>query len=225
VTRLQAPPELVDALSGRLAGLRLPLPLPPGVSPTPPWPACWEAIKGVWASQWNARAQLALLKGRIPPDALAMAVLVQPVVPVSYAWVAHTVNPTNGNPDEVYVELVAGLGEVLVGSYPGRSLGAVISRPALLSALADASAWEESAGSSGIALPPGPPRNVDLSVAVKVVSHLSKRVAFKAPGAVLAGEMEHSSSSSSSSSGNGSGSGGSMALMMRSDSNAEDLAG
>jgi hypothetical protein len=216
----------VDALSGRLAGLRLPLPLPPGVSPTPPWPACWEAIKGVWASQWNARAQLALLKGRIPPDALAMAVLVQPVVPVSYAWVAHTVNPVNNNPDEVYVELVAGLGEVLVGSYPGRSLGAVISRPALLSALGDASAWQEGDNNNsggGIALPPGPPHNVDLSVAVKVVSHLSKRVAFKAPGAVLPGEMQ-ASGSSSNNNGNGGGA-GSMALMMRSDSNAEDLAG
>ena len=34
----------------------------------------------------------------------------------------HTVNPVNGNRDELYAEIVLGLGETLVGNHPGRAL-------------------------------------------------------------------------------------------------------
>jgi alpha-glucan,water dikinase len=52
-----------------------------------------------------------------------MAVLVQRVVPARYAFVAHTTNPTTRDADEIFVELVAGLGEAIVsGAVPGSAL-------------------------------------------------------------------------------------------------------
>ena len=54
-----------------------------------------------------------------------MAVLIQEVVPADYAFVIHTVNPSTGNADELFAEVVLGLGETLVGNYPGRALSFV----------------------------------------------------------------------------------------------------
>ena len=54
-----------------------------------------------------------------------MAVLIQQVVEADYAFVIHTVNPTNGNAGEIFAEVVLGMGETLVGNYPGRALGFV----------------------------------------------------------------------------------------------------
>src|SRR6266403_519764 len=54
-----------------------------------------------------------------------MAVLIQQVVEADYAFVIHTVNPLTGNREEIYAEVVLGLGETLVGNYPGRALGFV----------------------------------------------------------------------------------------------------
>ena len=54
-----------------------------------------------------------------------MAVLVQQVVEADYAFVLHTANPLTGNRSELVAEVVLGLGETLVGNYPGRALGFV----------------------------------------------------------------------------------------------------
>ena len=49
-----------------------------------------------------------------------------PALQAQYAFVIHTVNPSNGNEEEVYAELVAGLGEAIVsGMVPGASLSFV----------------------------------------------------------------------------------------------------
>merc|ERR1711933_45983 len=53
---------------------------------------------------------------------MGMAVLIQKVVNAKYAFVIHTSNPSTGDPGEIYCEVVKGLGEVLVGNYPGRAL-------------------------------------------------------------------------------------------------------
>ena len=189
------------------------------------WEEVWGAVKGVWASQWNPRAQLSLAKAQLPPSALHMAVLLQPVVPVSYAWVAHTLNPVNGSADEVYVEIVVGLGEVLVGSYPGRSLGGVVNKSALKAAL------QQQQGSSSVAgdgigvqgLPPAAPSMEFLGDHVKVVSYPSKALGLKAPGLdTLPGEMGPAAGSAAA--GNR-GVAAKTAIMARSDSNAEDLSG
>lgn len=52
-----------------------------------------------------------------------MAILVQELLPANYAFVLHTKNPfLEGATDEMYGEIVPGLGEVLVGNAPGRAL-------------------------------------------------------------------------------------------------------
>jgi len=43
------------------------------------------------------------------------------VIPADYAYVIHTMNPTNGEDDEVYVESCTGLGEALVSDMPGQA--------------------------------------------------------------------------------------------------------
>jgi len=87
------------------------------------WESAWRCIKQVWASKWNERAVLSRNKMGLKHDDLFMAVLVQPVVPADYAFVLHTSNPSTSNPEELYGELVLGLGETLVGNFPGRALG------------------------------------------------------------------------------------------------------
>src|SRR5206468_4145461 len=91
-----------------------------------PWPEDWESawrcIKQVWASTWNERAVLSRKRTGIADEDLFMAVLIQPVVEAEYAFVIHTTNPSTGNRDELYAEVVLGLGETLVGNFPGRAL-------------------------------------------------------------------------------------------------------
>ena len=86
------------------------------------WSAAWTCIKRVWASKWNDRAYLSRRVRGIAHQDLFMAVLIQQVIEAEYAFVIHTVNPATGNADEVYAEIVMGLGETLVGNYPGRAL-------------------------------------------------------------------------------------------------------
>jgi alpha-glucan,water dikinase len=90
--------------------------------PSVPWEQTWHAIRRVWASKWNDRAYLSRRARGIPHESLQMAVLIQQVVPADYAFVIHTVNPISGARDEIFAEVVLGMGETLVGNYPGRSL-------------------------------------------------------------------------------------------------------
>ena len=77
----------------------------------------------MWASKYNERAFLSMKKVGLNFLDLRMAVLVQRVVPAAYAFVIHTENPTNGAKDEIFAELVKGLGESIVsGMVPGSSL-------------------------------------------------------------------------------------------------------
>ena len=67
-------------------------------------------------------------KARLDFNSLCMAVLVQEVVRADYAFVVHTVNPSTGNEEEIYAEMVKGLGETLVGAYAGRALSLVATK-------------------------------------------------------------------------------------------------
>ncbi|MEW6441677.1 MAG: PEP/pyruvate-binding domain-containing protein [bacterium] len=87
------------------------------------WGPVWSCIKRVWASKWNERAHWSRRARGIPHRAVSMAVLVQQVVEADYAFVIHTTDPFSGKEDELYAEVVAGLGEALVGNFPGRALG------------------------------------------------------------------------------------------------------
>ncbi|MBN1842731.1 MAG: hypothetical protein JW883_10680 [Deltaproteobacteria bacterium] len=113
VMALKAPDDLVLALHKvmREAGFALPV----------NWENALTCIKKVWASKWNERAYLSRRARGIPHEALFMAVLVQEVVEADYSFVIHTVNPLTGNRDEIYAEVVPGLGETLVGNYPGKA--------------------------------------------------------------------------------------------------------
>ncbi len=87
------------------------------------WDALWICIKRVWASKWNERAFVSRRTRGIADDELYMAVLVQQVVRAEYAFVIHTSDPVSGDSNELYAEVVPGLGETLVGNYPGKALG------------------------------------------------------------------------------------------------------
>jgi alpha-glucan,water dikinase len=96
----------------------------------------WERITHVWASKWNERAYLSRKSMGIPHGDLFMAVLIQQVVESEYAFVVHSANPFSGDIKELYAEVVLGLGETLVGNYPGRALSFVtpkdVPKPRLL---------------------------------------------------------------------------------------------
>jgi alpha-glucan,water dikinase len=111
---LAAPQELKDALIQAMSRA--------GIDRPKDWEAAWRCIKQVWASKWNDRAFLSRQRMGVPHDRLFMSVLVQQVVPAEYAFVLHTVNPSTGNATELFAEMVLGLGETLVGNYPGRAL-------------------------------------------------------------------------------------------------------
>ncbi|KHN19640.1 Alpha-glucan water dikinase, chloroplastic [Glycine soja] len=86
------------------------------------WEQAWIAIKKVWGSKWNERAYFSTRKVKLDHEYLSMAVLVQEVINADYAFVIHTTNPASGDSSEIYAEVVKGLGETLVGAYPGRAL-------------------------------------------------------------------------------------------------------
>jgi alpha-glucan,water dikinase len=126
VERMEAPRELQASLAEtwKRAGL-------PAVS----WEQTWNAIRRVWASKWNDRAFFSRRARGVPHDSLQMAVLIQQVVPSDYAFVIHTANPLTGATNELFAEVVLGMGETLVGNYPGRALGFICRKNDLQSEL------------------------------------------------------------------------------------------
>ncbi|KAI8474403.1 MAG: hypothetical protein J3K34DRAFT_493679 [Monoraphidium minutum] len=216
--RLEAPEGLRAALAAALAAQGQP-------SDAPAVAALWGAARRVYASQWGAGAEAALRAAGLPRAALRMAVLLQPVAPVRYAFVAHTRSPTTGRSDEVYVELAPGLGEALVsGDYPGRALGGAVARGPLDAALdafdASGGAGKAGAGAGAAALLGAVKKALGgggggglmpaadaLRASVRVASYPSKGRLLPAPRPGAPGA------------------GGAPFVMARSDSNAEDLPG
>jgi alpha-glucan,water dikinase len=119
-TRLLPPAGFEPALRAAMADAGLPKP--------EPWQDIWQTITRVWASKWNDRAFFNRRSNGIADHQLLMAVLIQQVVPADYAFVIHTANPTTGDRDDLYAEMVPGLGETLVGNHPGRALGFAMRR-------------------------------------------------------------------------------------------------
>ncbi|CAL0313184.1 unnamed protein product [Lupinus luteus] len=119
VLKLNAPSQLVEELKVEMKGSGMPW---PGDEGEQRWEQAWKAIKKVWGSKWNERAYFSTRKVKLDHDFLSMAVLVQEVVNADYAFVIHTTNPSSGDSSEIYAEVVKGLGETLVGAYPGRAL-------------------------------------------------------------------------------------------------------
>ena len=161
VLELVPPAGCMDAIQAEM--------LAAGIAPpeTPErWEMAWRALTKVWASKWNDRAFVSLRNVGIDHADLRMSVLVQPVVDADYAFVIHTANPSTGDATELYAEVVAGLGEVLVGNYPGRALSFAMKK---------ATPAEVAAGTAYVA-PGALPR---------VIGFPSKSVALRIPRSTL----------------------------------------
>ena len=76
--------------------------------------ALLAAVRRCWASLWTARAIAYRQEMGVPAEEVAMAVVVQRMVPAEVSGVLFTANPASGNRDETIVEAAAGLGEALV---------------------------------------------------------------------------------------------------------------
>lgn len=76
-----------------------------------------NAIKRCWASLWNARALSYRAHHRIEPHTVAMAVLVQTMVPAEVAGVLFTAHPVTGAHDCIVINATWGLGDALVSGH------------------------------------------------------------------------------------------------------------
>jgi pyruvate,water dikinase len=77
--------------------------------------ALLDAVVRCWSSLWTARAIAYRMQRGIRPEDVRMAVLVQIMVPATMSGVLFTVNPMNGDPDQMVINATWGLGSILVG--------------------------------------------------------------------------------------------------------------
>ncbi len=71
-------------------------------------------VRLTWASLWHRAPRTYRRHRAVPEEGLGMAVVLMRMVPARLAGVAFTVDPTDGNPDRIRIEAVAGLAESLV---------------------------------------------------------------------------------------------------------------
>ena len=76
--------------------------------------ALLSAIRACWSSLDSPRTRAYLEQNKIPIEKVAMAVVVQILVPADVAGVMFTVNPHSGSRDEMLIEAAWGLGETVV---------------------------------------------------------------------------------------------------------------
>lgn len=77
--------------------------------------AVLEATRRCWASLWTARAIDYRARLNIPVADVALAVVVQVLVPAEASGILFTANPVNGRRDQMVVNASWGLGEAIVG--------------------------------------------------------------------------------------------------------------
>ncbi len=77
--------------------------------------AVLEAVRKCWASLWTARAIGYRARQGISPESVALAVVVQLLVPAEAAGILFTANPITGDRDELLINASWGLGEAVVG--------------------------------------------------------------------------------------------------------------
>ena len=73
-----------------------------------------DAVRQCWASLWTERAISYRQRLGIDPATVAIAVVVQRLVPAEHAGVMFTANPVTGARDQVVIDSNPGLGEVVV---------------------------------------------------------------------------------------------------------------
>ncbi|MBB2912085.1 pyruvate,water dikinase [Streptosporangium becharense] len=74
-----------------------------------------DAVKRCWASLWTARAIAYRSANGVPQDEVAIAVVVQELVPADAAGVLFTADPVTGDRGRVVINASWGLGEAVVG--------------------------------------------------------------------------------------------------------------
>jgi pyruvate,water dikinase len=74
-----------------------------------------EATKKCWASLWTARAISYRMRQGIATDSVALAVVVQLLVPAEVAGILFTANSLTGQRDQALINAAWGLGEAIVG--------------------------------------------------------------------------------------------------------------
>lgn len=77
--------------------------------------AVLDAVRRCWASLWTARAIDYRLRNGVAADEVALAVVVQELVPAEAAGVLFTRDPVTGAGEDVMVNAAWGLGESIVG--------------------------------------------------------------------------------------------------------------
>jgi phosphohistidine swiveling domain-containing protein len=97
--------------------------------------AVLKAVQKCWASLWTGRAIAYRLRQGIAPQSVALAVVIQLLVPAEAAGILFTANPLTGKRDEAVINAAWGLGEAIVGGAVtpdtvtvSRSTGRVIHR-------------------------------------------------------------------------------------------------
>jgi len=73
-----------------------------------------DAVRRCWSSLWTARAIAYRQRLHIEPERVAMAVVIQPMVPADVAGVLFTADPVSGRRDHLVIEAAAGSGEAVV---------------------------------------------------------------------------------------------------------------
>lgn len=76
-----------------------------------------EAVLNCWASLWTPRAISYRHEMGIEQDAVAMAVVIQIMVPSEVSGILFTANPATGDRSEMIINASYGLGEAVVGGY------------------------------------------------------------------------------------------------------------
>ena len=74
-----------------------------------------EASKKCWSSLWTARAIGYRARQEIQSEGVALAVVVQKLVPAEVAGILFTVDPLHGKRDQVQISAAWGLGDAVVG--------------------------------------------------------------------------------------------------------------
>ncbi|MBA8795204.1 pyruvate,water dikinase [Friedmanniella endophytica] len=75
------------------------------------------AIRDCWASLWTERAIAYRARQEVDTESIALAVVVQRLVPAEAAGVMFTANPANGRRDQLVIAASWGLGESVVGGH------------------------------------------------------------------------------------------------------------
>jgi phosphohistidine swiveling domain-containing protein len=73
-----------------------------------------QAVKRCWASLWTARALGYRARQGIPSEDVALAVVIQRLVPAEMAGILFTANPLTGARDQLVINAAWGLGEAIV---------------------------------------------------------------------------------------------------------------